>query len=91
MERRLAARKPIICRMEGNAGEQTFTADGCDMSDTGVAFACAQLLPVQSEATLRYRMQEDGPIVIARVLIRQQYGERYGAKFLDRRVVPADA
>ncbi|MGH9520903.1 MAG: PilZ domain-containing protein [Terriglobales bacterium] len=88
MERRVAVRKPIICRMEGSAGEQTFTADGCDMSETGISFACPQLLPVHSEATLRYRMQHNGPLVIARVLIRQQSGHRYGAKFLDRRVAP---
>lgn len=89
MERRVAARKPIICRMECATGHKQFTAEGFDMSETGVSFSCKEELPVDSEVTLHYRMQEDGPTMIARVLIRQQSNGRYGAKFLDRKVALA--
>ena len=89
MERRIEIRKPIICRMECAAGHKTFTAEGFDMSEGGVSFACKEELPVDSEVVLHYRMQEDGPMVIARVIIRQQSGGRYGAKFLDRKVALA--
>jgi len=86
MERRIEVRKPIICRMECSDGNQSFTAEGFDMSETGVSFACQQELPQDTEVTLHYRLQVKGPMVIARVLVRQQSGGRYGAKFLDRKV-----
>ncbi len=86
MERRLAIRVPIECRIDGKAGHQTFTAEGFDMSETGVSFKSDKELPQNSEVILHYRLQEDGPMVTARVLICQQSGGRYGAKFLDRSV-----
>ena len=86
MERRVEARKPIECRIEGKAGTQSFTAEGFDMSETGVSFLTPQQLPQNSEVVLHYRLQEDGPMVTARVMICQRSGGRYGAKFIDRKV-----
>jgi hypothetical protein len=86
MERRVEIRKPIICRMECSDGQKSFSAEGFDMSETGVSFACRQDLRPDTEVTLNYRLQVNGPMVSARVLIRQQSGGRYGAKFLDRKV-----
>jgi hypothetical protein len=89
MERRLNIRKPIICRIDCETQHQTFSAEGFDMSETGVSFSAAVELPQNTEVLLHYRMQEDGPMVTARVLICQQSGGRYGAKFLDRKVALA--
>lgn len=86
MERRVSVRKPIECRIEGKSGHQTFTAEGFDMSETGVSFKTDKELPQNSEVVLHYRLQEDGPMVIAHVIICQQSGGRYGAKFVDRKV-----
>ena len=86
MERRLAMRVPIECRIDGKTGTQSFQAEGFDMSETGVSFKTEKELPQNSEVVLHYRLQEDGPMVTARVLICQQSGGRYGAKFLDRSV-----
>ena len=84
MERRIEVRKPIECRIEGKAGTQSFVAEGFDMSETGVSFVTAQELPQNTEVVLHYRLQHDGPMVTARVLICAQTGGRYGAKFLTR-------
>ena len=86
MERRIAVRKPITCQIEGKAGHQTFTAGGFDMSETGVSFDTQQQIPLNSEVTLHYRLTEDGPWITARVIICQQSGGRYGAKFVERKV-----
>lgn len=86
MERRLAVRTPIECRIEGKAGHQSFIAEGFDMSESGVSFKTNAELPQNTEVILHYRLQSDGPMVTARVLICQQSGGRYGAKFLDRHV-----
>lgn len=86
MERRIAVRRPIRCRIEGKAGAQKFVAQGFDMSDSGVAFDTSEQLPLNTEVVLHYRLQEDGPMVIARVIICRQAGGRYGAKFVDRKV-----
>lgn len=89
MERRVAVRKPIVCRMDCASSHQTFTAEGFDMSETGVSFTANIELPQNTEVILHYRLQEDGPMVTARVLICQQSGGRYGGKFLDRKVALA--
>ena len=86
MERRISVRTPIRCRIEGAAGTQTFVAEGFDMSESGVSFSTPYELPLDAEVVLHYRLQHDGPMVTARVLIRQQSGGRYGATFLDRKV-----
>jgi PilZ domain len=85
MEKRVELRRPIQCRMECSAGTQTFMAEGFDMSESGVSFNTPFELPLDTEVVLRYRLQHDGPMVTARVLIRQQNGGRYGAKFLIRK------
>lgn len=85
MERRIAVRKPIRCQIEGKAGHQSFMAAGFDISETGVAFDTQQQLPLNSEVTIHYRLDEDGPWITARVIICQQTGGRYGAKFLDKK------
>jgi hypothetical protein len=72
--------------MECSAGTQTFMAEGFDMSESGVSFVTSRELPQDTEVVLRYRLQHDGPMITARVLIRQQSGGRYGAKFLNRTV-----
>jgi hypothetical protein len=76
---------PIQCRIECSAGTQTFMAEGFDMSESGVSFVTSRELPQDTEVVLHYRLQHDGPMVTARVLIRQQSGGRYGGKFLDRK------
>jgi len=86
MERRIALRQPIRCQIEGQAGHQAFTATGFDMSATGVAFETAQQLPLNSEVVLHYRLDDDGPWITATVIICQQTGGRYGAKFVERKV-----
>lgn len=86
MERRIAARRRIRCQIEGKAGHQSFTAEGFNMSETGVAFDTPQQLPLNSEVTLHYRLDEDGPWITAKVIICQQTGSRYGAKFVERKI-----
>ncbi len=86
MERRISARRPIRCQLEGKTGHQSFVAEGFDMSENGVAFETSQQLPLNSEVTLHYRLDEDGPWITAKVIICQQSGGRYGAKFIERKL-----
>jgi hypothetical protein len=85
MERRIALRRPIRCRIECKTGNETFLADGFDMSDTGVSFATARALPQNTEVVLHYRLEDDGPMITAKVVICQQTGGRYGARFVDHK------
>ncbi len=91
MERRIAARLPIRCQIEGKAGHQSFMANGFDMSETGVSFETPQQLPLNAEVTLHYRLDDDGPWITAKVIICQQTGGRYGAKFVERKSGKASA
>lgn len=91
MERRIAARHPIKCQIEGKAGHQTFMAEGFDMSEGGVAFDTSENLPLNAEVVLHYRLSEDGPWITAKVIICQQTGGRYGAKFVERKVAKSNA
>ena len=85
MERRIAIRHPIRCQIEGQSGHQSFTAKGFDMSETGLAFDTEHPLPLNSQVTLHYRLDDDGPWITATVIICQQTGGRYGAKFIARK------
>ena len=85
MERRISVRHPIRCQIEGKAGHQTFMAEGFDLSENGIAFATPQQIPLNSEVTIHYRLDDDGPWITAKVVIRHQTGGRYGAKFIERK------
>lgn len=82
MERRISVRTPIRCRIECAAGTQTFVAEAFDMSESGVSFGTSHELPLNTEVMLRYRLEDDGPMISAKVRICQQSGGRYGAMFL---------
>jgi hypothetical protein len=84
MERRASPRSPIRCQIECEAGTQTFRAQGFDISEVGIAFITPAALPVDTEALLRYRLDDDGPLITARVLITQQTEGRVGARFIER-------
>jgi PilZ domain len=85
MERRISARQPIRCQIEGKAGHQSFVAEGFDMSETGLAFNTPQQLPQNAEVVLHYRLDEDGPWITAKVVICQKTEGRYGARFVERK------
>ena len=85
MEQRLSVRKPINCRIEGVSGTEKFVAEGFDISDHGVSFKTEHRLPLDSEAILHYRLDDDGPMISAHVRIIREGGGRYGATFLDRK------
>ena len=86
MERRIAVRRPIKCQIEGKAGHQSFMAEGFDMSESGVSFSTTHQVPLNAEVIIHYRLDEDGPWITAKVIICQQTGGRYGAKFVERKV-----
>ena len=85
MERRLHVRKPIQCRIEGRTGALTFLADGFDLSDSGLSFGTPVDLPLDTEVVLHYRLEEEGPMITAKVRICRQAGERYGATFVEHK------
>jgi hypothetical protein len=85
MERRAAARAPIRCRIEGKMGTQSFLAAGFDISESGVSFITSHELPPNAEVVLHYRLDDDGPMITARVRIVQHSAGRYGAMFVDKK------
>lgn len=82
-ERRASPRVPIRCEIQVEAGTQVFQAQAFDLSEDGISFFTLATLPVNSEAVLRYRLSPDDPLVTARVIVRQQVGNRVGVQFLD--------
>ena len=84
MDRRTTARTSIRCRIVGEAGPQSFAAEGVDLGERGIAFNTTDDLPLNAEVTLRYRLDDDGPTITARVRIRRQDGGRHFAEFLGR-------
>ena len=85
MERRQSARQPIRCRIDGVAGSQKFIAEGFDLSDHGVSFRTTQVLPLDTEVILHYRLEDDGPMITAKVRIVREADGRYGARFIERK------
>ena len=84
MDRRASERTSIRWRIVCEAGPHTFAAQGVDFGERGIAFTAAHDLPLNAEVTLRYRLDDDGPTITARVRIRRQDGGRYFAEFLGR-------
>ncbi len=82
-ERRASPRYPIRCEIQGETGTQVFQAQAFDLSEDGISFFTLANLPIGSEAVLKYRLAPDDPLVIARVRVRQQIGNRFGVQFLD--------
>ena len=83
---RLSVRKLIRCSIEGESGNETFDAQGFDMSEHGISFVTERKLPVNSELLLRYRLDDDGPMITARVRICRNAAGRYGAMFLEKKL-----
>lgn len=66
-------------------GAVSFVADGLDLSERGVSFRTQHVLPLDAEVLLRYRLEDDGPTISARVRICHYTAGRYGTMFLTRR------
>ncbi len=82
-ERRASERWPIRCEIHCRTGDQVFQAEAFDVSEDGVSFLTDAHLPVNTEATLHYRIHPDDPLIVTRVLVRSQKGRRVGVQFLD--------
>ncbi|HET7184527.1 MAG TPA: PilZ domain-containing protein [Terriglobales bacterium] len=80
---RASERWPIRCEIRCQAGDQTFEAESFDISENGMSFITDAHLPVDSEVELRYRLHPEDPLIIVRVLVRSQVGNRVGVQFLD--------
>lgn len=89
-ERRASPRFPIRCEIQCDTGTQVFQAQAFDLSEDGLSFFTLATLPINSEAVLRYRLSPDDPLVTARVLVRQQVGNRIGVQFLDLKHEPPE-
>lgn len=85
MDRRTTARTSIHCRIVCEAGPQSFAAEGVDLGERGIAFNTTQELPLNAEVVLRYRLDDDGPTITARVRICRLDSGRYFAEFLARK------
>ncbi len=85
MERRTSGRTEIQCLIECKSGTHEFVAHGFDISPTGISFSTTRELPLNAEAVLRYRLEEEGPLITARVRLRRQVGGRIGAEFIERK------
>ncbi len=84
-ERRASPRRPIRCEIQCQTGNQVFEAQAFDLSEDGISFFTLAALPLNAEVTLRYRLSPDDPLIIARVRVCQQVGQRVGVQFLDLR------
>ncbi len=80
---RLSERWPIRCEIHCEAGDQVFQAESFDVSEDGMSFLTDAHLPVNSEAVLHYRPHAEDPLIVVRVLVRSQVGNRVGVQFLD--------
>jgi hypothetical protein len=82
-EVRASERWPIRCEIHCKAGDLVFQAESFDVSENGMSFLTDAHLLVNSEAILHYRPHPDDPLIIVRVLVRSQVGNRVGVQFLD--------
>ena len=85
MERRISERKAIQCLIECKVGTHEFVAHSFDISPHGISFTSSRELPMDVEATLRYRLDDEGPLITARVRLCQQSGGRIGAQFIEQK------
>lgn len=81
--RRSFPRWPVSCEVMCGDGKDFARADGCEISEVGIAFTTPQEYPVGSELDLRYRFTPGEDWVDVRVSIRHRRGDKIGAQFLN--------
>jgi hypothetical protein len=82
-ERRMAPRLPLPFEVRYGAGAEMIHGEGCDLSETGVAFTGQRLFAPGNEITVHYRLGtnvRDG-WTRTRAIVRNCSGRRMGVEF----------
>lgn len=82
-ERRRAVRLPLQFVVRYGIGQDLREGQGCDISETGIAFCGKKLFPPGMEIILHYRLSSNASDAWTRtrVIVRNVAGDRMGAEF----------
>lgn len=82
-ERRMAPRLPLPFEVRYGSGTELTYGQGCDLSETGVAFEGPRVFPLGSEITVHYRLGSNArdSWTRTRAIVRNCTGKHMGVEF----------